>query len=297
MKTLKILVSLWIIAVSVLSVSAQKTAKPKPMIFAVLNDGKTLEPIVFVENGKLVETGDGEANPVKEFVKNYYKPQTSYNLIFGGIAAGKVTVKKGNAETECAANLADVTSVSSKVKLKGLVMGLATNAAMPKNGSGVRRMPTPTERTEIEKLVRAEFIKQKVSTNLLKILHSFNLTALDIDNDGKAELVGSYWVANKSNERTLLFFIAEKGKSGKFDLTYQEVENFTPDKVMSGEVKALDSGIYSNLLLDVFDYDGDGSSEIFTIKQAFEGNNFFIYKRDGGKWTKVLETYNYHCAY
>jgi hypothetical protein len=51
------------------------------------------------------------------------------------------------------------------------------------------------------------------------------------------------------------------------------------------------------LLLDIFDTDGDGVSEIFTIDQAFEGNNFNVYKRDKDEWSKILETYNYHCGY
>ena len=41
----------------------------------------------------------------------------------------------------------------------------------------------------------------------------------------------------------------------------------------------------------------DGVKEIFTIGQAFEGNNYYVYKRTGEKWAKVFETYRYHCAF
>jgi hypothetical protein len=70
-----------------------------------------------------------------------------------------------------------------------------------------------------------------------------------------------------------------------------------PDDVMSGDVKDLDTGVGHELLLDVLDFDNDGVREIFTIGQAFEGNNYYVYKRVDGKWSKVYETYDYRCAY
>ncbi|MDQ3374569.1 MAG: hypothetical protein M3521_11865, partial [Acidobacteriota bacterium] len=144
--------SLICVALSVLVVSvtfSQKRAQSKqtkanPIVFAVLNDGQTLEPIANIENGKLVEKGssDDAENALKEFVKTYYKPKTNYDLIFGGGVAGKVLVGKPNSNSDCAANLADITTTSAKAKLKGLIMGLATNSKSKKPGSGVRRLPT-----------------------------------------------------------------------------------------------------------------------------------------------------------
>jgi hypothetical protein len=71
----------------------------------------------------------------------------------------------------------------------------------------------------------------------------------------------------------------------------------TPEEVMSGELKDLDEGIGHELLLDALEYSGDNSAEIFTLRKAFEGYNYQVYSRSGGKWTKVYEGYNYHCAY
>ncbi|MGH7784557.1 MAG: hypothetical protein ACREO5_12035, partial [Candidatus Binatia bacterium] len=97
--------------------------------------------------------------------------------------------------------------------------------------------------------------------------------------------------------RGLLFFIAEKGSNGKYAFNYSDYQSVTPDKVMSGNMKDLDDGIYQTLLLDTFDYDGDGTAEIFTIGKAFEGNNYSVFKRTGGKWTKALDAYDYRCGY
>jgi hypothetical protein len=160
----------------------------------------------------------------------------------------------------------------------------------------VRRLPSAAERAEIESLARAEFTKQGVSANAVKNIKYYNLTALDVDNDGKAEMVGSCWTETSAKERNLLFFIADKNSSGKYKFVYSEYEKVTPDKVMSGELKDLDE-LGGELLLDVLEYNGDKTAEIFTINKAFEGNNFNVYSRQSGKWTKVFEGYNYHCAY
>jgi len=269
----------------------------KTIIFAVLNDGRALEPIVMVENGKIVEQGSDTETNWKEFAKLYYKPKTTYNLIFGGNIGGKVSVVKSASDSDCAASMATAVTTSAKAKLKGLVMGLATDIPIKKAGSGTRRTPTLAERTEIEKLVKAEMTKQKVSAANLKGLRYHNLTALDVNNDKTVEFVGSYWLPTSKTSRAMLFFIAEKGSDGKYYFSLSSFNSVKQDDVMSGDIKDLDTGIYHELLLDVFDIDADGTAEIFTIGQAFEGNNFHIYKRQAEKWEKVKDVYSYHCGY
>ena len=281
----------------VLPIFAQKTTT-KPVtrvIFAVLNDGKMLEPLAKVENGKLMQTvsGGDDGAILTAFNKTYYKPKTAYNLIFGGNVAGTATVIKNDPKAECSSNMAEAISKSSKAKLKGFVMALATNIK-PTKTFGVRRMPTPAERVEVEKLVTAEFAKNKVA---VKTLRSHNLTALDVDNDGKIEFVGTYWVATSANERAMLFFIADMVRGGKLSFSHSEFEKVDKEGVMSGEIKHLDEGIYHELLLDVLDYNDDGVAEIFTYTQAFEGASFYVYQRNEGTWERVLETSNYHCGY
>ena len=271
----------------------------KPIIFAVLNDGKTFEPIAFVENGNLIAAvgGDGEPQDIALFHKTYYKPKAAYRLIFGGANAGTATVVSSDANAECSRNLAQVSVSSTKTKLAGFVMALATDAAMKKAGSGVRRKPTPAERAEIEALVRGELARQKVSANARKNLRSQNLTALDINNDKKADFVGSYWVETSKTERALLFFIAEKNAKGKYEFGFMEFRRIKQEDVMSKEIKSVDEGVYHEVLLDVLDYDGDGTSEIFTYVPSFEGAGFNAYKRENGSWKKSFEGSNYHCGY
>lgn len=278
--------------------ATRSVSKPKPIVFAVLNDGQTLEPIAQIDKGALIAVdGESQQNALTTFIRTYYQPKTNYNLIFGGKLNGIVTVKSSNPKSECAKNLATVTTKSTRANLKGLVMGLATNGVTQVTVTGVRRLPTYTERSEVESLVREEFAKQGVSTTAVKNMNYHNLTALDVNSDGTAELVGTFWAENSEKERNLLFFIAEKDAAGKYIFGYSEYKKVTPDDVMSGNLADLNGGIGHELLLDVLEYDGDKTAEIFTIVQSFEGNNFHAYSKRNGKWTRVFEGYNYHCAY
>ncbi len=272
---------------------AAKTAKP--MIFAVLNDGKTLEPIAYINKGKLETTvnGSDEKPILTGFANSYYRPGSAYKMIFGGAAAGTVTVKSSNVKSECAPNTANSTSRSTKTALKGFVMALATNAAV-KNTTVFRRKPTAAEKSEIDALVKAEYSSHSLNATTL---HYQNLTAIDVNNDGKAEFVGSYWIEANKTSRALLFFIAEKGSSGKYEFTYSDFRSIDRSEVMSKDLSDVDKGVYHELLLDSFDYDGDGVAEIFTYQQSFEGAGFAAYKKSGGKWEKTYEFSNYHCGY
>jgi hypothetical protein len=278
--------------------SAQKAVSkpPKPIIFAVLNDGKTLEPIAYVNRGKLNEpvNGSDDMNLITAFNRAYYKPGTVYKLIFGGANAGTVTVKSSDAKAECSRNMGAATTKTYKTPLSGLVMGLATNAPIKNTSASYRRRPTTEEREEVEALAKAEFVRNQLTPGTLRYQ---NLTALDLDNDGKAELVGSYWVEIDRLTRGLLFFIAARGSNGKYALGHKEYRSIDQAGVMSGDIKNVDEGVYHELLLDAFDYDGDGTSEVFTYVQSFEGAGFNAYKKNGGKWTRSFAYSNYHCGY
>lgn len=297
-----ILAAVAVLALVPFSAVAQKNTKPappqaaKPIIFAVQNDGRALEPIAFVNKNKLEAAVDGGAdgNLIAAFNRQYYKPGATYRLIFGAANSGTVTVKSSNAKADCAPNMGIATTKALKTPLKGFVMGLATNVPTKSTAASYRRKPTEAERTEVETLARAEFRAQKLTPGTLRY---HNLTALDVDNDGKAEMVGSYWVEIDRLTRGLLFFVAAKGTNGKYAFGHKEYRSVDQANVMSGEIKSVDEGVYHELLLDAFDYNGDGLAEIFTYTQSFEGSGFAVYGREGGKWIKVFDGSNYHCGY
>ncbi len=272
------------------------TVKPGPVVFAVLNDGKTIESIGYIDKGAIEKAVDGasEAPIISRFHRSYFKPGTVYKLVFGGADAGTVTVKSSNPKAECLASSAEVVSRSTSAKLSGRRMALATNIAPRKAGTGMRRMPTAAERTEIGELVKAEFERQKAGG---KKVDYHNLTAIDVDNDKKPEFVGTYWTNIDAETRALLFFIADKGSDGKYKFGITDYRVVKQSEVMNGEISAVDKGMYHELLLDELDIDGDGKDEVFTYIQSFEGAGFNAYSLIDGKWERVFEGANYHCGY
>ncbi len=279
---------------------AQKKPLPSPpIIFAVINDGKLVEPIASVSGGKLVEPdlGPSDASPSKVFGERYYKPKSSYAIVFGGALDGALTITRSNLGSECGGATAEVVSRPIKAKLSRFVMALATNLKRPDRSDEYRRRPTPKERSEVESLVREEFRKKGAKAVAMRVLRYHNLTSMDVNGDGIPEFVGSYWIAPSAKLRMRMFFIAAQNASEKLELVLSDVDVIKPEDIMTGELKDLDDGHGSELLLDALDYDDDGVKEIFTIGEAFEGNNYFVYKLINSKWTKTFETYRYHCAY
>ncbi|MGI8670674.1 MAG: hypothetical protein ACR2J3_12645 [Aridibacter sp.] len=275
---------------------AQKTL---PIVFAVLDDGKTIEPIAYVKDKKLFKTVDGStpANEKRIFARKYFKNKSKYKLIFAGRNSGVVTVKSSDYKSECSSNTAQVSLGATKTTLKGFVMGLATDFRTTETASGIRRLPTAAERAEFEKIVRDELVKNNVASETAKDLKYHNLTAIDVDNTGIAELVGTFWVETSPTERALIFMIVDKEKSGTYTLTYSDFKSVKKADVMNEEIKSVDDGMLHELLLDSFDYDNDGVGEIFTMVQGFEGSTFNVYKRENGKWVRTFEQANYHCAF
>lgn len=282
-----------ILSVAVIAVPGQ--TKAKPIVFAVLQDGRTLEPIAHIDGGKLVApvNGSDDLPQLTAFSRNYLRKGTVYKLVFGGVNGGTSTVKSSDPKSDCSKNMAVATTRAVKTPLKGLVMGLATNGTV-KVGTGLRRRPTAAEKAEADELAKAEFAKHKLTP---KVLRYHNLTALDLEKDGKAELVGSYWVEIDKLTRGLLFFIAAKGSNDKYAIGYQEYRSVDQGSVMSGDIKDVDGGVYNELLLDVYDHNSDGVSEVFTYVQSFEGAGFNAYRRNGNKWIRSYEFANYHCGY
>ena len=305
MKNLSLRFALWSLAAAffvVAPAAAQRKAPPKiqsavkPVIFAVLQDGKWIEPIALVEDGELAELAQ-EDDQAKAFESRYYKPKSTYPIVFGGGNGGSVSVVKSNIGTECGGSTAEVLSRTTGAKLTGMVMALATNVKLKPNEVAYRLRPALNERTEIEKLVRSEFRKSGASAAAVKTLHYHNLTAVDIQGDDVAEYIGSYWIAPTANERRLLFFIAQRKDDNTLEFSHSEESVIGPDDLMSGDVKDIESGLGAELLIDVLDYDENGVREIFTIRRSFEGNNYYVYKYEKGKWTNVFGRYAYRCAY
>src|SRR5690606_426457 len=111
-----LLAACFAVIISAVPASAQQKADAgrRPTIFAVLNDGKTLEPIAHLEGTKPVPTVSGadEATEIAKFNAVYYPKGLSYRLIFGGNNAGTVKVEGSNPDSDCGKNLAEAAVTS-----------------------------------------------------------------------------------------------------------------------------------------------------------------------------------------
>ena len=122
----KIIICCALVLLTISATFSQKRGKVKPaaklktIVFAVVDDGGRIEPIAEIDKGKFVQTvgGDSDEKSLLSFTKNYYKPKTAYNLIFGGAKNGTVTIVDSNPKSDCGKSAATVTTQSTKAKLK-----------------------------------------------------------------------------------------------------------------------------------------------------------------------------------
>lgn len=257
-------------------------------------------PFVIIEQGKFKEpvAGDADAGDISNFASAYYSKGRKYRVLFGGGEAGSLTVKKSNKDEECARTSADVT-LQSQAKLNSNVMALATNDASLGGAKGTRRSPTASERAALMPLVKAAYKQKGVPAALLANLTTVSLTALDLDNDGKAELIGSFVVKKqtKGAARYALFLIAEP-QGSSYRTTVLQYEQFTGKDIMSGaDITIIENGVYLERLVDGLDLDSDGAAEVITVTDGLEGDSYHIYKKQGGTWRKFYEFANYRCAF
>lgn len=261
----------------------------------------TMEPILIIEQGKYKTpvAGDSDAELITRFSNEHYRSGQKYRLLSGGGEAGAVTVKKSNSDVECFRTGAEVT-LQTEARLNKNVMALATNSETL--GQGVkpsRRPPTDAERASVLQLARTAYKQKGVPAALLTNIETINLTATDLDRDGKFELAGSYVVSKRQGGQaryTLFLLAVPQGQSYRTALFNSE--RFTSDKIMSGaNIDAINEGIYVERLVDQIDLDGDRVAEVVTMATGFEGVSYYIYKKSGGRWSKVYEFGNYRCAF
>jgi hypothetical protein len=306
-----IIIALLTTSLALLSLFAGSVSAKRPLqenskatvlftVYSMMPQNSFMVPFVIIENGQFKQpiAGDSDEAEMTKFAGAYYSKGHKYRVLFGGAEAGSLTVKEANKDKECSRSSADVV-LRSPAKLNRNVMALATNSATLGAAKSTRRSPTPAERAALMPLVKAAYTQKGVPAALLPGLMTVNLTALDLDNDGKSELIGSFVVKKQKGgaARYALFLFAEP-KGTSYQTTILQYERYTDDDLMSGAtIDAIENGVYLERLVDALDLDGDGAAEVVTERDGFEGDSYFIYKKQGGKWNQIYEFSNYRCAF
>jgi hypothetical protein len=283
---------------------AQQGREGRGVVFVVASNklpDASIKPILMIDQGsyKNPVAGDSDAEEISRFATDYYQKGQKYRVLFGGAEAGTLTVKRSTKDQECMRTEAEV-SMQSSARLNTNVMALATNLDSLGSAKASRRAPTASERSAVLPLAQNAFKQKGVAASLLPSLDTVNLTAMDLNGDGKAELIGSYVVKKRTGgqERYVLFLLAEpQGNSYTAALT--QYAHYTQKDIMSGgEIDAIgQGGLYTERLVDQLDLDKDGAAEVVTITNGFEGDSYTIYGRKSGGWQKIYEFGNYRCAF
>lgn len=234
-----------------------------------------MEPIVIIAGSVYLPPPTDEEAAAKKFTDNYFKPNRTYSVIFGGGRAGSLKVLK-NVEPGCVGILAEVEAQTS-VKLGGKVQALATGSDRIGAGEGSRRAPTEAERAAALEVARAVYGVRGTGPALVRKMTTENLTATDLDRDGKFELVGNFQIDAGEYLMHNLFVIFEPTPDGKYKPAFTWFH-----KGAEGEYE-------DRTLVDAVDLDGDGTAEVVAEGHYYESNDYVIYQRQAGKWRPIYK--------
>jgi hypothetical protein len=239
---------------------------------------------VVVVDGKLLRAPypDEQKDKRKSFGEQYFAPGKVYRLIFGGGEAGTVTVKKWS---EGCNNIHAEVTPSTSVRLGGKVMALATNSETLGKRASARRAPTDAERAQVLALMKSIYSQHRTPAGLIGSIKVTNLTATDLDGDGKYEFIGSFMSTAKNKFERDLFLIAhQQGPAMRADFVNFQAYKPPPE----GFLSSID-------FVDHLDLDGDGVGEVFAEQGGFDGYALLIFKKVAGRWKQVYETIGDAC--
>ena len=171
-----------------------------------------MDAVVLVENGKLRQPyPENNEAAQKKFAGEYFRVAAKYRVTFGGGEVGSATVK--GSDMGCN-NIHAKATMEDNGKIPAHLSALATNSELLGKKPSSRRAPTDEERQAVMKLVNQVYRSRQTTPALLRTLKTTNLTATDLDGDGKFELIGSFVIETKTKARRRSFLIAEPSGRG-----------------------------------------------------------------------------------
>ncbi|HJQ34849.1 MAG TPA: hypothetical protein VJ866_22050 [Pyrinomonadaceae bacterium] len=237
----------------------------------------TMEPIVIYERGAYAKPPVDDEAGSQAFTREFFRAGRQFRLLSGGGDAGTVTVKKAM-EPGCVFLAAEV-SVETQARLGGRVQALATDSSTLGRGASSRRAPTEAERARAIELARAAYAKNGAPAALVGKMEVANLTATDLDRDGREELIGSFVVEKKSEtagDAWTLFLIIEP-EGGTFKTAWEWFHH------------GFEGEYADRRYVDQIDLDGDGVGEVVVEGSYYESNDYIIYKKQQGRWRPVYQ--------
>jgi len=255
------------------------------MVFAVSAESGegSMDAVVIVDGKQLrVPFTDEQKDRQKQIAAEYFAAGRTYRLIFGGGEAGSVTVKKWS--EGCNTVHAEITP-STSAHLGGEVKALATNSDSLGKRASARRAPTEAERAAVLTLVNSIYRQNRTPANLISAIKITNLTATDLDGDGKYEFIGSFTSSAKNKFERDLFLIAKsQGTVMRADLTKFQAYQPPPEEFL-----------HSIDFVDQLDLDRNGVGEVFAVQGGFDAYGYLIFKKVAGRWRQVYDVMGDAC--
>ena len=267
------LIGMFICPANLVSVHGQT----RSVVFAVSGSGAegSMDAVVAIEGKQLrAPYNDEKEDAQKKFGEQYFAAGKVYRLIFGGGEAGTVKVDKWN--VGCNNIHAQVTTTTS-AKLGGKVMALATTSTTLGKRSVSRRPPTDAERAAVLALMKSIYQQKRTPTTLMSQIKVSNLTATDLDGDGKYEMISSFTLAAKNKFERDLFLIA-KPQGDKFVADFVKFQAYQPPP---------EEFLSSIDYIEQLDLDGNGTGEVFAQQGGFDGYALLVFKKVAGRWRQV----------
>jgi len=257
----------------------QAQTRPPIVVFSVSGSGSeaSMDPIAIVDGRRLRLPYENETEDAqKKFGEQYFATGKTYRLIFGGGEAGTVKVDKWSVGCN---NIHAQVTASTSARLGGRVMALATSSATLGKQSVSRRPATDAERTAMIALMKSIYQQKRTPAALMASIKVSNLTATDLDGDGKYELIGSFSLAAKNKFERDLFLIA-KPQGDKFVADFVKFQGYQPPP---------EEFLYGIDYIEQLDLDGDGVGEVFATQGGFDGYALLVFKKVAGRWRQVYD--------
>jgi hypothetical protein len=258
---------------------AEGQPRNKIIVFSVSGSPAeaSMDPVVLFDGRQFrVPYADDTEAAQQKFGEQYLAAGKVYRFIFGGGEAG--TVKTGSWGVGCNNIHAQVT-ISTSARLGGNVMGLATSSPTLGKRAIARRPPTESERAAALALMRSIYQQRRTPAGLMSAIKVTNLTATDLNGDGKYELIGSFRLAAKNKFERDLFLIA-KPDGDKFVADFVKFQAYQPPP---------EEFLSSIDYIEQLDLDGDGLGEVFATQGGFDGYALLIFKKANGHWRQVYD--------
>ncbi len=254
---------------------------PPPPIFVGVVSGEgepemKMDAVVMIQSGKFKAPYAEESEAAQQkFGKEYFAAGRKYRVLFDGGEVGSAIVKDFN--TGCN-NIHATVAVESSAKIHGPVRALVTNSETLGKRASARRSPSDSERAAVMELVKKIYMQRGVTAAQYRSLKVTNLTATDLNGDGKYEMIGSFTLALKNKAERDLFLIATAQEAG-MRAEFAKFQAYQPPP--EGFLSSID-------FADQLDLDGDGIGEVFAVQGGFDGYGYVIFEKTGKIWREVF---------